>query len=92
MLRIVSVYLFSQILAFCFYIYLFRSVLINFLFAAIVVAEISKAVLDNDYERVRKALNSKKKYDLEQPDVNGTTLAMVAAKYGECGVGCGRVW
>ena len=41
-----------------------------------------QAVHSNSYDKVRQALNTRRKYDLEQPDAQGMTLVMVAAYFG----------
>lgn len=47
------------------------------------LADLKHAVKEGNYYRVRKALNSKKQYNLEQPDNSGVTLVMIAAMQGE---------
>ena len=50
--------------------------------AILLTVELCKAVLDNDFDRVRKAFLCNKVYDVEQPDPAGTTLLMAAARFG----------
>ncbi|XP_013386279.1 M-phase phosphoprotein 8 isoform X7 [Lingula anatina] len=45
-------------------------------------SDLKHAVKEGMYERVRKALNSQKQYNLEQPDQMGMTLVMLAAAKG----------
>ncbi len=61
-----------------------RWVLINFIFYILV--EFRQAVRSNSYDKVRQALNTRRKFDLEQPDTHGMTLAMVAAYFGKISI------
>jgi len=47
-----------------------------------ITEQFRQAVMEGDYSLVRKALNSKKKYDVEAVDDLGITLLMYSAQNG----------